>query len=156
MLFRSIPVIRNFLELLYCERFSNSLSTLLESGISILHALDISGKVMGNRVYQFAIEEIREEVKGGKSLGTLLEKNQIFPVMLTQMIVVGEEVGELGKMLQRVSLFYREKIDVSILRMTTMVEPLILIVMGTIVGILVVSMFLPIFRISQIGTNYTN
>ncbi len=146
------PLIGDLIEMVSCETFADSLSTLLDSGSSILNALDIVAKTMDNRVYQLSIEQIKKEVQAGKPLAGPLEKSGIFPVLIVQMVTVGEEVGELGKMLRRVSLFYKEKIDVMITRFTSLIEPAILVIMGGVVGILVLSMFLPMFKLSQIGS----
>lgn len=147
-----IPLIGELVEMMACERFASSLSTLLESGVSILHALDIVGKTMDNRVYRLATEQIRDEVEEGKSLAIPLERSGVFPLMLVQMVTVGEEVGELGKMLERVAQFYKERIDVIISRLTSMIEPIILVIMGGTIAVLVIAMFMPMFKLTQIGS----
>lgn len=147
-----IPLIGEFLEAIYCERIASTLGTLLQSGVSILHALDIVEKTVTNRVYRLAIGEIKEEVRQGKPLATLLENSGLFPVVMVQMITVGEEVGELGKMLQRFSSYYQGKIDTMVSRLTALMEPAIMILMGTVIGILVMAMFLPLFKLSQVGS----
>lgn len=148
--FLKVPLVGDLIELVACERFASSLSTLLESGVSILHALDIVEKTMGNIVYQVAIQHVKEGVREGRSLGLPLEKSGVFPSAVSQMIIVGEEVGEVGKMLQQISDFYNEKIDSVITSFAALIEPLILIVVGGIVATLVISMFLPLFKLTQI------
>ena len=147
-----IPLVGEFLEAIYCERIASTLATLLQSGVSILHALDIVEKTVSNRVYRLAIGRIKEEVSQGKPLAVPIENSGLFPVVMVQMITVGEEVGELGKMLHRFSSYYREKIDVTVSRLTVLIEPLIMVFMGGVIGTLVISMFLPIFKMSQIGS----
>lgn len=147
-----VPLVGDFLELVYCERMASSLGTLLQSGVSILHALDIAEKTMGNKVYQMALQQIKEQVRQGKSFSAPLEKSGLFPPVLVQMVSVGEEVGELEKMLLRFSNYYKEKMDMVVTRLTSLIEPAILIVMGGVISILVISMFLPIFKLTQIGS----
>jgi type IV pilus assembly protein PilC len=146
-----IPLIGEFLEAVYCERIASTLGTLLQSGVSILHALDIVEKTVTNRVYRSAIGEIKEEVRQGKPLAIQLENSGLFPMVMVQMITVGEEVGELGKMLQRFSSYYQGKIDTMVSRLTALIEPVILLFMGAVIGTLVIAMFLPIFKLSKIG-----
>lgn len=146
-----IPLVGEFLETVYCERVASSLGMLLQSGVSILHALDIVEKTITNKVYRAAIGQIKEEVRQGKPLAIPLENSGLFPVVMVQMITVAEEVGELGKMLQRCSSYYREKIDTTVSRLTVLIEPMIMVFMGVVIGILVISMFLPLFKLSQIG-----
>ncbi|MBI1976414.1 MAG: type II secretion system F family protein [Candidatus Omnitrophica bacterium] len=147
-----IPIVGDFLELVYCERMASSLGTLLQSGVSILHALDIAEKTMGNSIYQIALQQVKEQVRQGKSFSIPLERSGLFPPVLVQMVSVGEEVGELDKMLLRFSTYYKEKMEMTISRLTSLIEPAILIIMGGVISILVISMFLPIFKLTQIGS----
>ena len=117
--------------------------------MTILHALEISEKIAGNKVMEKALKEVKTAVKEGKSMGQTIGNSGLFSPLVIQMIIVGEEIGELGKMLDRVSVFYKDRVNTFITRLTTMFEPIVLVFMGIVVGVLVVAMFMPIFSISS-------
>ncbi|MFC1623870.1 type II secretion system F family protein [Candidatus Omnitrophota bacterium] len=144
-----LPMIGPLNQEISTERFASGLSTLLKSGVPILHALEISEKIAGNKVMEKELSEIRLAVRDGKGIAQTMERSALFPPLVVQMIGVGEEIGELGKMLEKISTFYKERVDTFVSRLTTMFEPLILVFMGIIVGILVLAMFMPIFSISS-------
>ena len=144
-----IPVIGELIREIATERFASGLGTLIKSGVPILHALEISEKIAGNKVMEKALKEVRTAVEEGKSIGQTIGNSGLFSPLVIQMIVVGEEIGELGKMLDRISVFYRDRVNTFIARLTTMFEPIVLVFMGIVVGILVVAMFMPIFSISS-------
>lgn len=145
-----IPLFGSLLQRVAVERFTSGLGTLLKSGVPILYSLEIMGRTADNRVMQKTIADVKENVRSGKSMAFPLENSGIFAPMVVQMITVGEEIGELGRMLDRISAFYEERITTFVSRFATMIEPFILVFMGAIVGTLVISMFLPIFSIAQI------
>lgn len=132
------------------QRFSRGLGTLLESGVPILNALDITGRSISNKVIEGQLQIVKDSVRRGEPMAAPMEKSGVFPPMVVQMIMVGEEVGELAKMLRRIGDFYDERLDTYVTRLTTLFEPAVLIVMGGVVGIIVVAMFLPIFNLSQV------
>jgi len=144
-----IPVVGELSREIATERFASGLGTLIKSGVPILHALEISEKIAGNKVMENALKEVKTAVKEGKSMGQTMGNSNLFSPLVIQMIIVGEEIGELGKMLDRVSLFYKERVNTFIVRLTTMFEPIVLVFMGIVVGVLVVAMFMPIFSISS-------
>lgn len=144
-----IPLLSSFFQRVVIERFSSGLATLIESGVPILYGLDIVGRAVENKVVEKAIGEVRESVRQGKGMSRPLEESGVFTPMVVQMVSVGEEIGELGKMLERISEFYKERIATTIARITTLIEPTILVFMGVIVGIMVISMFLPIFQLAM-------
>lgn len=144
-----VPVLGSLIHQLAISRFADGLSTLVRSGVPILFALDIVSKATGNKVVEKAIEEVRFSVKEGKSMAEPLKKTGYFPPIIVQMVSVGEEVGELGQMLDKVYLYYEERISAALSRLTALFEPVMLVVMGTVVGILVVSMYLPIFNLAS-------
>lgn len=146
-----LPVFGPLFQIISVSRFSNSLGTLIKSGVPILHGLEIVEKATGNKLFEQAISEVKESVREGKTMAEPLEKNLLFPPMFVQMVKVGEEIGELSKMLDRVSEFYDERVTVFVERLSVLFEPVAIVVMGGIVGLLVVSMFMPIFQISQLG-----
>ena len=144
-----LPMVGLVMQEISTERFANGLSILLKSGVPILHALDIAEKTAGNRVMEKELREIKIAVRDGKGIAQTMQNSNLFSPLVVQMIGVGEEIGELSKMLERISLFYKERVDTFVTRLTTMFEPIILIFMGVVVGVLVVAMFMPIFSISN-------
>jgi type IV pilus assembly protein PilC len=143
-----MPFIGRLVQEIATERFASGLATLIKSGVPILHALDIAEQTAGNKVIEKALRDVKIAVREGKSMAQVMQNSSLFSPIVVQMISVGEEIGELGKMLDRISVFYKERVDTFILRFTIMFEPLVLVLMGVVVGVLVVAMFMPIFSIS--------
>lgn len=144
-----LPVIGQLTREIATERFASGLGTLIKSGVPILHALEIAEKTAGNKIMEKALKDVKIAVKEGKGMGQTMQDSSLFSPLVVQMICVGEEIGELGKMLDRIAVFYKERVNTFITRFTTMFEPIVLVFMGVIVGILVVAMFMPIFSISS-------
>ena len=147
----SFPLFGEFFRNLIIERFSSEMSTLIESGVPILYALEISERSVNNLVMADIIREIREEVREGRPLSIQMENSGFFEPMVAQMVRIGEEVGDLAGMFKKINSFYLEYVDTFLTRFTSMFEPIMLVFIGGIIGIMVVGMFLPIFQISQIG-----
>ena len=147
----SLPVFGEFFRGLALERFSSEMSTLVESGVPILYSLEISEHSVGNLVVADVIRQVKEDVREGKSLSQPMDKSGFFEPMVVQMIAIGEEIGELSQMFKRINSFYQEYVETFLGRFTTMFEPLMLIFMGLIIGIMVVGMFLPIFQLATVG-----
>ncbi len=145
-----IPKIGSLLKKSAAARFSRILGSLLEHGVPVLTALDIAKSIIGNRVLSKIITQAEAEVKQGGELGRALEQHGAFPLLATQMIKVGEKSGTLEKMLERTATFYEKEVDTSLTAMTAMLEPLIILVMGVIVGFIVLSVCLPIFEMNQL------
>ena len=131
-------------------RFSRTLGTLITSGVPILQAIDITGKAAGNVVIEHAMEQVQQSVKEGQSITGPLEKVSIFPPMVTQMISVGEETGSLDAMLSKIADFYEDEVNASVKSLTSILEPILMIGVGAIVGTVVISMYLPIFNMMNI------
>ena len=144
-----LPLVGPMFYQICTERFASSLSTLIKTGVPILHALDITQRTVGNKIVEKELNEVKIAVREGRGMAQTMEDSAFFPPLVVQMIGVGEEIGELGKMLDRIAVFYKDKVDTFVTRITTLIEPLVLVFMGVIVGILVVGMFLPIFTISS-------
>lgn len=144
-----LPIIGPLMHEIATERFASGLGTLIKSGVPILHALEISEKTAGNKVIEKALRDVKIAVKEGKGMAQVMQDTNLFSPLVVQMVSVGEEIGELGKMLDRIAIFYKERVNTFITRLTTMFEPLVLVFMGIVVGILVVAMFMPIFNISS-------
>ncbi|MBU2602155.1 MAG: type II secretion system F family protein [Actinobacteria bacterium] len=132
------------------SRFSRTLATLVSSGVPILQAIDITGKTSGNTVIEYAMEAVRENIKSGDSISRPLEKIKVFPPMVTQMIAIGEETGALDTMLHKIADFYEDEVDSAVKSLTSIIEPIMMIFIGGIVGLVVVSMYLPIFNLFQL------
>ncbi|MHB8868444.1 MAG: type II secretion system F family protein [Thermoleophilia bacterium] len=132
------------------SRFSRTLATLVSSGVPILQAIEITGRTSGNTVIEYAMEGVKENIKAGDSIARPLEKISVFPPMVTQMISIGEETGALDTMLHKIADFYEDEVDASVKSLTSILEPIMMIFIGGIVGLVVVSMYLPIFNLFQL------
>jgi type IV pilus assembly protein PilC len=129
-------------------RFSRTFSGLIAAGVPMLEAIDITGKTSGNKVIEKAMDEVRESVKKGGSLtAPMIEVPEAFPVMVTQMIGVGEETGALETMMTKVADFYEEQVAAAVKALTSILEPLMILIVGAIVGFIVIAMYLPMFKV---------
>jgi type IV pilus assembly protein PilC len=129
-------------------RFSRTFSGLIAAGVPMLEAIDITGKTSGNKVIEMAMEDVRESVKRGGSLTQPMTRvPEAFPVMVTQMIGVGEETGALETMMSKVADFYEEQVDAAVKALTSILEPLMIVIVGAIVGFIVIAMYLPMFKV---------
>lgn len=126
-------------------RFSQTLSTLLNSGVTILDALDITAKTAGNRVLEKGIIRTLEKITGGLNIADPLKETGVFPPMVIHMIAVGEKTGDLAEMLKKVSVFYDEEVNAAVEALTSIIEPIMIVVMGAIVGGILIAMYLPMF-----------
>lgn len=131
-------------------KFSRTFSTLVKSGVAILSALDIIAKTSGNKVIEETIAKCRLSVRDGESIAKPLSKSTIFPPMVCRMIAVGEQTGQLDKMLSKISDFYDEQVDTAVAGLTSMIEPLVIAFLGVVIGGIVISLFMPIFKITEL------
>jgi type IV pilus assembly protein PilC len=127
-------------------RFSRTLSTLVSAGVDIIQALEITGQTAGNWVVEQALADVRAKVHEGVPIAQPLVDNPIFPPMVSQMVKIGEETGELEKMLGKIADFYEDEVDAAIQSLTSIVEPLMMILVGMMVGVIVIAMYLPMFK----------
>jgi type IV pilus assembly protein PilC len=127
-------------------RFSRTLSTLVAAGVDIIKALEITGQTAGNWVVEEALSGVRAKVHQGVPIAQPLIENDVFPPMVSQMVKIGEETGELEKMLSKIADFYEDEVDSSIATLTSIIEPLMMIMVGAMVGVIVISMYLPMFK----------
>src|SRR6266498_3321593 len=127
-------------------RFSRTLSTLVAAGVDIIKALEITGQTAGNWVVEEALISVRQRVHEGVTIAQPLIENPIFPPMVSQMVKIGEETGELEKMLGKIADFYEDEVDAAIQSLTSIVEPLMMILVGAMVGVIVIAMYLPMFK----------
>jgi type IV pilus assembly protein PilC len=132
------------------SRFSRTLGTLISSGVPILQAIEITGQAAGNAVIEKGMVDVQQSVKEGEPITTPLERIKVFPAMVTQMIAVGEETGSLDAMLGKIADFYEDEVNASIKSLTSIIEPILMLFVGAIVGVVVISMYLPIFNMMNI------
>jgi type IV pilus assembly protein PilC len=145
-----LPVFGILMRKVAISKFTRTLSTLIKAGVPILSALEIVGKTSGNKVVEMAIENVRTSVREGENIAEPLAKSRIFPPMVTRMVSVGEQAGELEKMLSKIADFYDEQVDTSVGSLTSMLEPLIIAFLGIVIGSIVIAMFLPIFKLTTV------
>jgi len=129
-------------------RFTRTMGTLLASGVPILDAMEIVSKTAGNAVVQDGIMFVRARISEGKDMSTPLMETGLMPPMVVQMISVGEQTGALDAMLTKIADFYEEEVDVAVAAMTSLIEPIMMVFLGTVVGGLVIAMYLPIFEMA--------
>jgi len=139
------PVLGDVLRKSAVSRFTRTLGTLISSGVSILDGLEITAKTSGNRVIQDAIMESRASIAGGETIAAPLKKSQVFPPMVISMIAVGEQTGGLDEMLSKIADFYDEEVDAAVSGLLALMEPVMIVFLGVVVGGMVIAMYLPIF-----------
>jgi type IV pilus assembly protein PilC len=139
------PVLGDVLRKSAVSRFTRTLGTLIGSGVSILDGLEITAKTSGNRVIQDAIMESRASIAGGETISAPLQKSAVFPPMVISMIAVGEQTGGLDEMLSKIADFYDEEVDAAVSGLLALMEPVMIVFLGVVVGGMVVAMYLPIF-----------
>ena len=145
-----LPVFGDLLTKVAVAKFTRTLGTLIKSGVPILQALDTVSKTSGNSVVEKAIQSARESIREGEKIAVPLKKSGVFPAMVIQMISVGEETGNLETMLTKIADFYDTEVDTAVKAMTSLIEPVIICVMGVVIGSIVICMFLPIFQRSSL------
>ncbi len=141
-----LPVLGPVMRKLAVARFCRTLGTLISSGVPILDGLDITGKTAGNVIIEDAVMTTRKSIEGGETIALPLKETGVFPAMVVQMIGVGEATGALDAMLGKIADFYEEEVDASVAGLLTLLEPIMIAVLGVIVGGIVVSMYMPIFE----------
>jgi type IV pilus assembly protein PilC len=130
-------------------KFTRTLGTLISSGVPILDALEIVAKTAGNRVIEDAVYYVRDQISEGKSIAGPLMEVGVFPKMVVQMIGVGESTGAMDIMLSKIADFYDDEVDMSVDGLTSMIEPLIMVVLGGIIGTVMLAMYMPIFAMGD-------
>jgi type IV pilus assembly protein PilC len=142
-----IPLVGTLLRKIAVARFTRTLGTLISSGVPILEGLDITARTSGNAVIEKAITQTRKAVEAGRSLVDPLKETDVFPGMVTQMIGVGEQTGAMDAMLQKIADFYEDEVDAAVKDLLTAMEPIMIVVLGVVVGGIVISMYLPLFSL---------
>jgi type IV pilus assembly protein PilC len=144
-----LPILGLILRKIAVARFCRTLSTLMASGVPILDGLEITARTAGNSVVEDAIMVTRQSIERGETVSVPLEKTKVFPPMVTQMINVGETTGALDAMLSKIADFYEEEVDTAVAGLMTLLEPVMIAILGAIVGGIVISMYMPIFKLIE-------
>jgi len=143
-----LPIFGLLVRKIAVAKFTRTLGTLISSGVPILDGLDIVAKTAGNKVVEEALVATRQSISEGKTLAEPLEQTQVFPPMVVQMIAVGETTGALDAMLSKIADFYDEEVDSTVSTLTSLLEPMLMIFLGIVIGFIVVAMYLPIFKLA--------
>ena len=148
-----LPVFGILLKKVAIAKFTRTLGTLIKSGVPILQGLETVAKTSGNKIIERAINSSRDSIKEGGRMSDPLKKANIFPPMVIQMISVGEETGGLDTMLAKIADFYDQEVDTAVKGLTSMIEPLIMVVLGAVIGTIVIAMFMPMFSLGELVSN---
>jgi type IV pilus assembly protein PilC len=146
----SLPVFGPLVRNIAVAKFTRTLATLVKSGVPILNALAIVGKTSGNKIIEENVTNATVSIKEGEPISGPLSKGGIFPPMVVRMIAVGEQTGQLEKMLNKIADFYEEQVDAAVSGLVSMIEPLVIAFLGIVIGSIVVALFLPIFKITEL------
>jgi type IV pilus assembly protein PilC len=149
-MFLQLPVFGDLVRKSAVARFTRTLSTLVSSGVPILDALAITARTSGNKIVERAVLQTRVSISEGKTIAEPLAQSKVFPPMVCQMIAVGETTGALDTMLQKIADFYEDEVDNAVANLTSLMEPLVILFLGVIIGGLVISMYLPIFKLGSV------
>ena len=149
-MFLQVPVFGDLIRKAAVARFTRTLSTLVSSGVPILDALAITARTAGNKVVERAVLATRVSISEGRTIAEPLAQSKVFPPMVCQMISVGETTGALDAMLQKIADFYEEEVDNAVANLTALMEPLVILFLGVVIGGLVISMYLPIFKLGSV------
>jgi type IV pilus assembly protein PilC len=144
-----IPGIKNIIMKVAVARFARTFSALMGAGVAVLEALDVTSRAVGNVVYEKALTDAAKQVKEGASLSSIIEKNPLFPAIVSQMLSVGEETGQTDVVLVKVADFYEEEVDVAIDGLSSIIEPVMIVIMGSMVGLIAASVMTPIASLAQ-------
>lgn len=148
-LFLKLPVFGDLIRKAAVAKFTRTLGTMLQSGVSILEAMDITAKTAGNVIIEESVNKAKESIKEGKDIATPLAETKVFPPMVVQMIAIGESTGALDTMLYKIADFYDDEVDQAVSNLTALMEPMIMVVLGGLIGGLIVAMYLPIFKLGE-------
>ena len=145
-----VPVLGELFRKVAVAKFSRTFSTLVKSGVAVLNALEIVGKTSGNKVIEEAIGNCRTAVRNGEPIAQPLIRSKVFPPIVCRMIGVGEQTGQLEKMLSKIADFYDDQVDAAVSGLTSLIEPLVIAFLGVIIGGIVIALFLPIFKLTEL------
>jgi len=143
-----LPVVGSLLQRIAVARFARTLGTMVSSGVPILESMDIVAKTAGNKIIEEAIVKARGAISEGKTIAEPLAESNVFPPMVTQMVAVGEATGALDVMLNKIADFYDDEVDSAVEALTSLLEPMLMIFLGVVIGGLVIAMYLPVFKLA--------
>lgn len=149
-LFLRIPVFGEIIRKATMARWTRTLATMFAAGVPLVEALDSVAGAAGNQVYFLATKKIQQEISTGTSLTVAMQNSGVFPSMVLQMTAIGEEAGSLDAMLSKIADFYEQEVDDAVAALSSLMEPMIMVVLGTLIGGLVIAMYLPIFKLGQV------
>lgn len=144
------PVLGQVIRKIAVARFTRTLATLLTSGVPILEGLNITAKTSGNAILEDVIHDVRQKIEGGGNMADPMRQSGFFPPMVNQMVTVGESTGELDTMLVKVADYYEEEVDVVVANLMTILEPVLMVFLGVVVGGIVIAMYMPLFKLIQV------
>lgn len=144
-----LPAVKTIVTKIAVSRFARTYSALIGAGVAVLEALSVTARAMGNKLYEDALMDAAQQVKNGKSLSSVIENNPLFPSIVSQMLSVGEETGQTDSVLVKVADFYDEEVDASINAVSSIIEPVMIVIMGAAVGTIAASVMLPIADMAQ-------
>ena len=142
-----LPVVGSLLQRIAVARFSRTLGTMVSSGVPILEGMDIVARTAGNKIIEEAIIKARGSISEGKTIADPLAESKVFPPMVTQMVGVGEATGALDAMLIKIADFYDDEVDSAVEALTALLEPMLMVFLGVVIGGVVIAMYLPIFKL---------
>jgi type IV pilus assembly protein PilC len=145
-----MPVVGGLIRKASVANFTRTLGTLITSGVPIMDGLMITAKTSGNKIVEHAILEARQSISGGRTLADPLSKSAVFPKMVTHMISVGESTGALDAMLGKIADFYDDEVDQAVASLTALLEPMMMVFLGVVIGFIVIAMYLPIFKMASV------
>jgi len=145
-----LPILGDLIRKIAVARFARTLATMVASGVPILEGMDIVAKSAGNKIIEEAVMKARTSISEGKTISEPLAESKVFPIMVTQMISVGEATGALDAMLTKVADFYDDEVDAAVGALTSLLEPMLMIFLGVVIGGLVIAMYLPIFKLAGV------
>lgn len=146
-----LPILGDLVQKVAVAKFTRTLGTLLSSGVGIIEGLNITARTAGNKVVEEAVLSVIDHIKAGETIAAPLSQKKVFPPMVVQMIEVGENTGAVDAMLGKIADFYDDEVDASVSSLTSLLEPIIMVVLGAVIGGLVIAMFLPIFNIASLA-----
>jgi type IV pilus assembly protein PilC len=148
-MYLKLPILGGILRKVAVARFCRTLGTLVSSGVPILEGMDITARTAGNQVIQNAVLRCRDSVEQGRTIAAPLAETKVFPPMVVQMVGVGEATGALDAMLAKVADFYDDEVDNAVASLTTLMEPVMIVILAVIIGFIVISMYMPIFMLGE-------
>ncbi|MCD8494592.1 MAG: type II secretion system F family protein [Candidatus Pacebacteria bacterium] len=144
-----VPYIGDLFSKLYLSRIADNMNTMLSAGIPVVRSLEITGNVVGNKVYQAVMHDALEDVKAGTAISDSMKKHPEIPAIMVQMIQVGEETGSLGSILETLARFYKREVDGAVDTLIGLIEPILIVFLGLGVGFLLTSILVPIYNIAS-------